>query len=166
MMVTGEKARDLSTILSDNTVFRDMSDDHRRTLAGCAVLSSYDAGDLLYREGQDADSFFLIRHGRVALEVHLPNAPAIIVSTAREGEPVGWSWMIPPYRTSFDARALELTRVVKIDAICLRSKMEADPALGYEIFKRMTPVIAARLAATRRQMIDQFGRPKDLASWR
>ncbi|HYN39568.1 MAG TPA: hypothetical protein VES39_09975, partial [Rhodospirillales bacterium] len=77
----------------------------------------------------------------------------------RDGDPLGWSWLIPPYTTHFDARALELTRVICFDAACLRGKMEEDHAFGYELYKRMVPVMASRLAAARRQMIDVFGRP-------
>jgi hypothetical protein len=75
--------------------------------------------------------------------------------------------LIPPYHTHFDARALDLTRVICFDAACLRDKMEENHTFGYALYKRMVPVIASRLAAARRQLIDLYGRPDPKgATWR
>jgi CRP/FNR family cyclic AMP-dependent transcriptional regulator len=153
--------------LAEHPIFSTLSKEHRALIAGCAKLKVFQAGDIIYREGQPADQFYLIRHGRVGLETYVPGRAPIIVDTLGEGDPVGWSWLIPPYRTHFDARAIELTRVIEFDAACLRGKMDADPSFGYAIFQRMTPIIATRLAAARRQMIDLYGRPSDRGvAWR
>ncbi|MGZ9033800.1 MAG: cyclic nucleotide-binding domain-containing protein, partial [Rhodospirillales bacterium] len=92
-------------------------------------------------------------------EVFVPGKAPIIVETLSGGDLMGWSWLVPPFRCSFDARAVELTRLISLDAACLRDKMEDDPVLGYELYKRFSPVIAARVAAARRQMIDLYGHP-------
>ncbi|MCU0838189.1 MAG: cyclic nucleotide-binding domain-containing protein [Rhodospirillales bacterium] len=153
--------------LAGNPVFASLSEPHKELIAGCASLKVFQAGDIIYREGQPADQFYLIRHGRVGLETYVPGRAPIIVDTLREGDPVGWSWLIPPYRTHFDARALELTRVIEFDAACLRRKMEEDQAFGFAVYQRMTPIIASRLAAARRQMIDLYGRPNERGvAWR
>ena len=72
-----------------------------------------------------------------------PGQPAVVFATEGEGEIVGASWLVPPYRWRFDARAVELTRAIGIDAECLRDKCEADHDLGYEMMKRFLPVIVA-----------------------
>jgi CRP-like cAMP-binding protein len=95
----------------------------------------------------------------VAIEVFVPGKAPIIVETLAAGDLMGWSWLVPPFRCAFDARAVELTRLISLDAACLRGKMEQDPVLGYELYKRFSPVIAARVAAARRQMIDMYGHP-------
>jgi CRP/FNR family cyclic AMP-dependent transcriptional regulator len=153
--------------IHENPVFQGLSEAHQKFIAGCASLAVFQAGDYIYREGQPADKFYLIRHGRVGLETDIPGSDPIIVDTLREGDPLGWSWLIPPYRTHFDARAIELTRVICFDAACLRRKMDEDQSFGYDVYKRMTPVIAARLAAARRQMMDFYARPGERGSaWR
>ena len=150
----------LDRILREHPFFEGMAEEYRELIAGCAANETVPAGRYVYREGEPADRFYLIRHGKVALEVHVAGRPPIIVETLAPGELMGWSWLVPPYMASFDARALELVRVVSIDAACLRGKMEDDPALGYEFHKRFAPVIAGRLAAARRQLIDVYGYPK------
>jgi hypothetical protein len=39
--------------------------------------------------------------------------------------------------------------------------MDQDSALGYELHKRFAPIVAARLAAARRQLIDLYGHPEE-----
>lgn len=149
----------LDRILSEHGFFAGMHDAYRELVAGCAANEVFPAGAYIYREGEPADKFYLIRHGRVALEVHVPGKTPIIVETLKGDDLMGWSWLVPPFRANFDARAQELTRLVSLDAACLRGKMEQDAALGYELHKRFAPVVAARLAAARRQLIDLYGHP-------
>ncbi|WP_244896702.1 cyclic nucleotide-binding domain-containing protein [Paraburkholderia phenazinium] len=115
-------------------------------------------GHYLFREGEPANEFFLIRHGKVALEIVAPGQQPIVVTTLGSDEIVGASWLVPPYRWTFDARAVELTRAIGIDAECLRGKCEADHDLGYEMMKRFLPVFLKRLDATRLQLLDVYGK--------
>lgn len=158
---------DIGRALLEHPFFADLNEGHIAKIAGCASYAVISADEYIYREHEPADKFFLLRHGRVALEVHIPGQPSIIVETLKAGDPLGWSWLIPPYRSHFDARALELVRAIGIDALCLREKMENDHSLGYEIHKRVAPVTAARLASARRQLIDLYGRPAQRGTaWR
>jgi len=151
----------LDRVLREHPFFGGMDDAYRELVAGCAANEVFHAGAYVYREGDPADKFYLIRHGRVALEVHVPGKTPIIVETLEGDDLMGWSWLVPPYRANFDARAQELTRLVSLDAACLRGKMEKDSALGYELHKRFAPIVAARLAAARRQLIDLYGHPDE-----
>ncbi len=149
----------LEELLAEHPFFRGMRTEYLRLFAGCASNVRFAEGAYLFREGEPADRFFLIRHGRVALELQSPQGVAVI-QTLSDGDVVGWSWMVPPYRWAFDARALGLVRAVSFDAACLRRKAEEDPALGYELLKRLVPVIVERLQATRLQLLDLYGEPK------
>ena len=70
---------------------------------------------------------------------------------------LGWSWLVEPYRWQVDARAIDLVRVVSLDAACRREVCDASPVLGYTIVKRLTRVMAQRLTATRLQLMDLYG---------
>ncbi|MGE0416433.1 MAG: cyclic nucleotide-binding domain-containing protein [Acetobacteraceae bacterium] len=128
-------------------------------VSGCARNLRFDPGSYLFHEGDPANEFFLIRHGSVALEVKPPGREAIAFTTEHAGGIVGTSWLVPPYRWRFDARAVELTRAIGIDARCLRDKCEADHDLGYEMMKRFLPVVVQRLDEARLQMMDVYGTP-------
>ena len=148
----------LENILAEIPFLAGLAIEHRKLLSGCARNHRFDAGGYLFREGDAADEFFLVRHGRVALEIAAPGRPPIVFTTLGSGEVVGASWIIPPYRWMFDARALEQVRAVGIDAACLRGKCETDHAFGYDMMKRFLPVLAQRLQATRLQVLDVYGK--------
>lgn len=126
-------------------------------LVGCARNHRFAPGTYLFREGEAADLFYLIREGSVALELHVPARPPLVVSTMGAGDLVGASWLVPPYRWNFDARAMTQVRAFSLDAACLRGKSEADHNLGYEMMKRILPVMVGRMQATRQQLLDVYG---------
>jgi CRP-like cAMP-binding protein len=125
-------------------------------LVGCATNVRFQAGEHLFREGGNADQFYLLRHGRVAIEIYGAERGSITLMTVGEGEMVGWSWLFPPYRWVFDARALELTRGIALDGKCLRQKCEQDHELGYDLMKRIVQVLEQRLQATRLQLLNLY----------
>ncbi|ASL25232.1 cyclic nucleotide-binding domain-containing protein [Azotobacter chroococcum] len=148
----------LEEILGRHPFFAGFEAEHGRLVAGCARNVRFAAGQYLFREGDPADEFFLIRHGRVALELVEPGRPPVVFATLGEGEIVGASWLLPPYRWRLAARATELTRAIGIDAACLRGKCETDHHLGYAMMKRFLPILVDRLQATRLQLLDVYGK--------
>jgi CRP-like cAMP-binding protein len=148
----------LDQLLAEHPFFAGLSPEDQRFVAGCARNHRFDAGQYLAHEGDPADDFYLIRHGTVALEILAPGQAPIVFATMGEGEMVGVSWLVPPYRWMFDARAVELVRAIGIDGACLRGKCDTDPRLGYELSKRLLPMLVKRLHATRLQILDVYGR--------
>ena len=128
-----------------------------RTLVGCARNLRFAPDAFLFHEGDAADEFFLIREGTVALELHVPARPPLVIATLGEGEMVGASWLVAPYRWTFDARAMTPVRAFGVDARCLRDKCEADHHLGYELMKRLLPVMVGRMQSARQQLLDVYG---------
>jgi CRP/FNR family cyclic AMP-dependent transcriptional regulator len=147
----------LSSIIKAHRFFAGFDPAFSELICGCARNARFDAGEYLFHEGATADQFYLVRHGRIALQVTAPGRGAVTFQTLGEGEVVGVSWLIPPYRWTFDAKALELVRAIALDAVCLRGKCEVDHDLGYEMMKRFMPVLIQRLQATRLQILDVYG---------
>ncbi|HEY8595951.1 MAG TPA: cyclic nucleotide-binding domain-containing protein [Devosiaceae bacterium] len=147
----------LEHILAQHRFFAGVSEDFRKLVTGCARNVRYEAGQYLFREGEPTDQIFLVRHGRIALQIASPERGPVTFQTIGPDEIVGLAWLVPPYRWTFDGKALELTRAISIDAKCLRDKCEADHDLGYEMMKRFTPVLVERLHSARLQMLDVYG---------
>ncbi|MDR5684310.1 MAG: cyclic nucleotide-binding domain-containing protein [Armatimonadota bacterium] len=148
---------DLEALLARQPFFRGMDPRWIAFLAGCARNVRFNAGEYLFHEGDEAIRFLLIRHGRVALETHVPGHGPVTIQTIGADDVVGWSWLFPPYRWIFDARAVELVRAVEFEAACIRQKCDQDPAFGYVMLMRLVPVIVSRLQATRLQLLDVYG---------
>jgi CRP/FNR family transcriptional regulator, cyclic AMP receptor protein len=117
-------------------------------------------GDFLCREGETAAEFYLLWEGRVALEVHVVGHAGPRIETIHAGEVLGWSWVAPPYRWRLDARALEPVRAVAIDAAALRRHCDGDHEFGYQILKRVAPIIGHRLHRTRAQLRELYSRTR------
>jgi len=150
------KSLTLDVILSEHPFFKGLKPEQLKFIAGCASNVRFDAGEFLLREGEEANRFYVIRAGRVSIEVYSPKHGAIIIQTVTEGDVLGWSWLFPPYRDHFDAKALELTRAISLDAKCLRNKCEEDHDLGYELMKRFSKVMIQRLQSTRLQLVGLY----------
>lgn len=125
-------------------------------IAGCGQNQRFAAGSRLVVEGGPADRFFVVRSGLVAVQMHAPGAD-LVIETLGPGEVVGWSWLFPPHRWTFDVEAIEATRTVTIEARCLLEKCDADPAFGYRIMQRFAQVVIDRLQATRLRLLDLYG---------
>lgn len=147
----------LEPILSAHPFFHDLEPRYLKLIVGCAANVRFEAGQFVFREGDEANQFYLIRHGSVSLEIFAPNRGSITTQTLGEGDVLGWSWLFAPYRWSCDARAVTLTRAIALDGACLRAKCEGDHELGYELLKRFAHVIMDRLSATRLQLLDLYG---------
>jgi CRP-like cAMP-binding protein len=149
--------RTLVDLLDDIPALHALDARHRDAIAGCTRNRVYGPGDALLREGGPADEFFVVRRGTVAVETDVPGRGPVTLETLHDGEVVGWSWLLPPYRSAFGARALATTRVLAIDGACLRGKCDADPALGYALLKVLAAVFAERLQDTRLRLLDLYG---------
>jgi len=146
----------LEPILAQHPFLKGLEPKYLKLIVGCASNARFNAGQYLFREGEEANQFYMIRQGKVAVQISAAQRGVIAVQTIGEGDILGWSWLIPPYRWRFDARALELTRAIALDGKCLRTKSEEDHDLGYELLKRFSSVIAERLEATRLQLLDVY----------
>ena len=133
-----------------------LSAEHRETIAGCAHNRVFEPGAALLREVDPADELFIVRRGAVAVETPVPGRGPVTLETLGAGDLLGWSWLVPPYRSAFGARALETVHAVAIDGACLRGKCERDPALGYDLLKVVATVFARRLEETRMRLLDLY----------
>ncbi|MBZ5593253.1 MAG: cyclic nucleotide-binding domain-containing protein [Acidobacteriia bacterium] len=146
----------LEPILAQHSFFEGLDAEYLKLFVGCASNVRYYVGAYLFRTGEDASQFYLIRQGRVALEIYAPQRPPIVVQTLEAGDILGWSWLIPPHRWRFDARVVEGIRAIALDGKCLRTKCEENHDLGYELLKRFVRITTQRLEATRLQLLDVY----------
>lgn len=143
----------VESVIAGHPFLRDLKPAHLRLLADSAMRMRYAAGQLLFREGDPANRFYLIEQGRVSLESHRTDEAPAPIQEIGPGDVLGWSWLFPPYYWHFDARALEPTTAIFIYGTRLREACEQDHEFGFEMMKRMTQVVIRRLQATRRQLL-------------
>ena len=151
----------LEPLLRGHKFFAGLDSEYLTLLSGCASNVVFAADSFLFREGEPAETFYLIREGKVALEIAAPGRGALVVQTLGPGDVAGFSWLFDPHRWEFDGRAVERVLAVQRDGACLRGKCDADPRLGYELMQRFAGLMTSRLQATRLQLLDVYGHAHD-----
>lgn len=150
------QTRTLTDIVREEPFFQGLSPEHIATIGACATQVRFRAGEIVFREGEDADQFYLIRSGKIALQIHRVEHGGHLIESLHQGDIVGFSWLFPPYRWVFDGIAVAETTAVRFDGSCIRGKCDADPALGYELMQRFGAIMIRRLQSTRLRLIDMY----------
>ncbi len=151
------ETKSLEPYLISQPLFRDLDQNYVQLLTQCASNVRFKENKYIFRQGDPADRFYLIREGTVSLEIPSVHQGPLIIQTIGKGEVLGWSWLFPPYQWHFDARVQREIRAVSMDGRCLRGKCDEDPALGYELMKRFSAIMHERMQAARLQIIDLYG---------
>ena len=142
--------KSLALLIAEHPFLAGMKPAHLEVLCDCAMQTQFVKDQLIFREGDLANRFYLIQEGRVALESG-GDERTVLVQTVGAGDALGWSWLFPPYYWHFDARTLTPTKAIFFYGTRLRTQCEEDHDFGYELIKRMAEVIIRRLQATRLQ---------------
>ena len=130
-----------------------MNEHHIRLLADSAMRTSIEAHDVIFHEGDTANRFYLIESGKVALESAGRGIEPVTIDVVGDGDLLGWSWLFPPFKWHFSARAMEPTNALFFYGTVLREYCDADPSLGFELFKRMSEVMVKRLQSARTRLL-------------
>lgn len=141
-------------VFDNHQFLKTLSQQHRMVLASGARPFTKKAGEYLAKQGETANTFYLLQSGSVQLETGQGGQGKVSVHTANPGEIIGWSWIVPPHRWQFDCLAATDVQGLAFDGAWLRDKIEADHELGYQILRKLVDVIASRLAETRTHLRD------------
>jgi len=146
----------LFDVISEQAFFRGLSIEHLRLLAENAMETWFEAGELIFHEGDLANRFYLIIEGEVALESSVVTGEAVVLQTLSPGELLGWSWLFSPFIWRLHARAVEPTEAIFFYGTRLREQCELNHDLGYELFKRISEVMMQRLQIARGRFLDHL----------
>ena len=137
----------LEKVLEEHPIFKGMKEQHLRTLVGSSTVVRFEPGDVIFEEGDPAHRFYLIRTGKVALQLVSYRIEPFTLMTLEEGDIIGWSWLFPPYRWKFTAKALGVIRAISIDGRSVCASCDEDHDLGYELMKRFAQIFENRVEA-------------------
>ncbi len=146
----------IEKLIASHELFADLEPKYIQTLAEFAIEREIPAGESLFTQGQRATAFYLMLSGNIIVETPAIMGPALELQSLGEGRILGWSWLIPPYRWHFQARAEEDSRVLEFDGKQLLKICERDTAFGYQLLKRFASLMGERLESARRRMMDAW----------
>ena len=150
------KSKSIKDSIKELKFFDGISEEMIEYISHCGQNHHFHQNQYRGKEGEAAEHFYIIRKGKVSLQLHHHIKGTIMLKTLHPGDIVGISWIVPPYRLNFDMRALEETSVIEFNGKCIRDKCEADPKLGYLLIKKFTEMLSERLKDTRMQLLDVY----------
>jgi len=142
--------------IAETSFFKDLDRDVLDFLEQHATPRSLAADEVLFVHGAQADAFYLLRSGRIKLEVAAITGLPLALQTLEPGAVLGWSWLIPPYRWHFQARADTASEVLVFDGKAVRQRCEQDPAFGFALLKRFSTLMSERMEHARRTMMEAW----------
>ncbi len=145
----------LLQVLQRHPFVADLTAEHKERLAELATQVHFDAGQIIFHEGDDYSVFYLLGEGTVALELQVPGQ-WLRVQTLFAGDELGWSAVLPHSGMRFQARALTPVTALAFEGEQLLASFKADPGFGLALMLRLMGVVSERLRATRVQLVDIY----------
>lgn len=150
-------------IIRENYLFRELSPAQLEKVATTSQEKAYEAGQFIFKEGDQAKSLYILEDGKVLLEMRIAPypqrapSPSAVIDVVGKGETFGWSALVPPHIFTLSASTAEKCRVIIIDGGKLTELMDADPVMGYEVVKRLAKIISNRLKRSREMLMSERG---------
>lgn len=129
--------------LKQKDIFWAMSTDFVKEIMNISVTESHETGELLFREGDPANQFYILLKGRVKLS--LGETSHVVHTVSNAGEAFGWSSLIDRDVYSATAECMTQTKLIRLDKETLQHVLEKNPASGLIFFKRLAGILGSRL---------------------
>ena len=142
--------------LSGHPFFAELSDDILKFLSECSSTRDIKKGEILFRQGEKADKFYVVLNGRISIEMPAIMGPTLEIQTLVNDQVLGWSWLILPYQWNFQTKAEEDTELLQFDGAAILARCEQEPTFGYEVLKKFAGLMSVRLNAARQKMMDEW----------
>jgi len=122
------------------------------TLAQINALArreEYQQGGTLYEVGDPVDDFYVLESGRVEFLIGRDDRTSPAGFMLRKGEVFGWAALLEsqPLRIA-KATCIERSTLLRINGKRVLDVLEADPASGYLVMRRLSSLIARYLASS------------------
>ena len=146
----------ITEYLSAHEFFSEFSDDVLKFLCECSSTREIKKGQILFRQGENADKFYIVRSGRISIQMPAIMGPTLEIQSVDEGQILGWSWLISPYQWNFQTKAEEDSELLQFDGVAILARCEQEPKFGYELLKKFAGLMSVRLNAARQKMMDEW----------
>lgn len=127
-------------------------------LAQCGTSVVWPTSTRLLREGSPTDQLWLLWSGAVLLDFHVPGGGDVPLERIGADDVLGWSCLIPPYRSTVGALVVSECAAIELRAAPLREFIASDPMFGVEFTTRLLTVAAQRVRVARQRVTDLYGR--------
>jgi CRP/FNR family transcriptional regulator, cyclic AMP receptor protein len=136
--------------------FSEFSADGLKFLSDCSAIRQISKGEILFRQGEKADKFYVVRRGCISVQMPAVMGPNLEIQSLNKDQLLGWSWLIPPYKWTFQTKAEEDSELLMFDGTAILARCEEDSKFGFELLKKFATLMSVRLDAARKKMMDEW----------
>jgi len=124
---------------------RELDDEQLKIIAEIGSEEVFEVGESLCKQGRTQEKLYLIEDGLVGLYLEVGPMTHRQLQAASNFEAIGWSALMPPYRSHTTVKAIETTKVLAFNGKELAKLCETHPIIGYKVHRGLASVIAVRL---------------------
>lgn len=148
----------LSTTLEQLTLFRGLNQDQLELVEPLLEACHFDENTLVFEQGKQAEYFYILVEGEVAVRYKPYDGPPITVSRVTAGGVFGWSSALGRGQYSSGAITLSKCDAYRLRGEAMRTLCEKHPDTGVVLLERLAGIIAERLSNSRNQILDMLSK--------
>ena len=141
-----------------------LSDEMLKKLVPITETLLFDHNEKIFRQGEEANRFFLLKKGKVLLELRVTDNITVSMSSVKPGFSFGWSAMLEESLYTTDAICAEPCEVFSFRESKLKKIMEEDHSLGYIFSQRLLYVLKKRYDIRAEQFVKTIKYHPDISN--
>ncbi|CAB5160102.1 hypothetical protein D3OALGA1CA_4993 [Olavius algarvensis associated proteobacterium Delta 3] len=122
-----------------------LSDEMLDQLTTIVDILKFDREEVLFRQHQWADRFYMMRSGLILLEQKISEDVTAIVGSIKPGYSFGWSAMVEDGTYTVDAVCVEPSEVMSFKREKIDRMIQQYPQMGLILYQRLLVIIKKRL---------------------
>ena len=141
-----------------------LSDEMLDKLIPITELQYFDKRELIFRQGDKAQRFYMLKEGKVILEQRITDKIAVSVSAIKPGNSFGWSAMLDGEEYSIDAVCAEPCKVFSFRDEKIKALFKEDHSLGFIMSQRLLHILKKRYDIRTEQFIKTLKHHPEISS--
>ena len=142
-------------LLKEIPLFRDLKREEIKQIAEITEEITMSKNSFLFKQGDEADSFYIILEGEVEVIKEFSQKEQKLVNMSR-GAIIGEMAFLTETRRTGTIRATEETKLIKISKDKFKKLMEEEHIAVYKLVYRIAQILSFRLARISEQFVDQL----------
>jgi len=124
---------------------RELDDEQLNVMVEMCYHETFEVGETLCKQGRTQEKIYLIEEGLVGIYLEVGPMSHRQLQSASSFEVIGWSAMLPPYRSSATVKTIETTKVLTFNGKELVDLCESYPQIGCKVHRGLASLVAVRL---------------------
>jgi CRP/FNR family cyclic AMP-dependent transcriptional regulator len=145
-------------------LLQNLTDEMLEKMLPLTEVRQYKERELVFEEGEKANSFYMLKRGKILLEVELSETIIVSLGSIKTGYSFGWSSLVPDSTHTSYAVCTEPSEVLIIPGGSFRGLLDEDHTMGYLIMDGVTQVLKGRLNRRTGQFLKVISRHPEIGA--